>query len=332
MTAGGVAPAAPAGLCGGPLGRAGPDLRGTDPKAALSAGPSCSSPPPGAEALSSSDPPHSSACATTGGRRARCTRRTLHAHAPPGTLQATRTRMGDAPSHTHTHRRERSRPHAHAWGGLQATHMGDAPSHTHTHCGGLQATRTCTARDTGLGDAPGRLVHQGAGRGGGRGLGGRAALGGGPSEGPLGAGPPTQRGTPCPARSAADGHWGQCCCWAPGHVTSAATREASVVTAPITQTCQTLTSIYNPQPRPRPRPAGRGNGSQVFACESTSHQPAVSGDLSSRCAALSLLTVCSCPVPRNVCLLLWTEPSCDMAMGGRLHFQRPRSINLLPSL
>lgn len=149
MTAGGVAPAAPAGLCGGPLGRAGPDLRGTDPKAALSAGPSCSSPPPGAEALSSSDPPHSSACATTGGRRARCTRRTLHAHAPPGTLQATRTRMGGA------------------------------PSHTHTHCGGLQATRTCTARDTGLGDAPGRLVHQGAGRGGGRGLGGRAALGGG---------------------------------------------------------------------------------------------------------------------------------------------------------
>lgn len=207
---------------------------------------------------------------------------------------------------------------------------GNAPSHTHTHCGGLQATRTCTARDTGLGDAPGRLVHQGAGRGGGRGLGGRAALGGGPSEGPLGAGPPTQRGTPCPARSAADGHWGQCCCWAPGHVTSAATREASVVTAPITQTCQTLTSIYNP--RPRPRPAGRGNGSQVFACESTSHQPAVSGDLSSRCAALSLPTVCSCPVPRNVCLLLWTEPSCDMAMGGRLHFQRPRSINLLPSL
>lgn len=311
MTAGGVAPAAPAGLCGGPLGRAGPDLRGTDPKAALSAGPSCSSPPPGAEALSSSDPPHSSACATTGGRRARCTRRTLHAHAPPGTLQATRTRMGDAPSHTHTHRRERSRPHAHAlWG---------APSHTHMHRQGHRAGGR--SRPSG---------SPGAGRGGGRGLGGRAALGGGPSEGPLGAGPPTQRGTPCPARSAADGHWGQCCCWAPGHVTSAATREASVVTAPITQTCQTLTSIYNPQPRPRP--AGRGNGSQVFACESTSHQPAVSGDLSSRCAALSLLTVCSCPVPRNVCLLLWTEPSCDMAMGGRLHFQRPRSINLLPSL
>lgn len=123
MTAGGVAPAAPAGLCGGPLGRAGPDLRGTDPKAALSAGPSCSSPPPGAEALSSSDPPHSSACATTGGRRARCTRRTLHAHAPPGTLQATRTRMGGAPSHTHG---GCSKPHAHAppgtpgWGTLQA--------------------------------------------------------------------------------------------------------------------------------------------------------------------------------------------------------------------
>lgn len=85
VTAGGAAPSAPAGPRGGPPGWAGPDLRGPDPKAALSADPSCSFPLPGAEASSSSDPARSSACVTTGGRRASCTRRPLPAHAPPGT-------------------------------------------------------------------------------------------------------------------------------------------------------------------------------------------------------------------------------------------------------
>lgn len=189
VTAGGAATSAPAGPRGGPLGWAGPDLRGPDPKAALSADPSCSFPLPGAEASSSSDPARSSACVTTGGRRASCTRRPPPARAPPGTPG-----WGDAPSRL---------PHARTPPGTP-----------------------------GWGDAPGRLVRQARG-GSGQGLGGRArsteghgGTGWGQGEGRPGAGPPTQLGTPCPTRSATDGHCGQCCCRAPGHVSSAATREA----------------------------------------------------------------------------------------------------------
>lgn len=101
------------------------------------------------------------------------------------------------------------------------TRLGDAPSR-------LPHARTPPGTP-GWGDAPGRLVRQARG-GSGQGLGGRArsteghgGTGWGQGEGRPGAGPPTQLGTPCPTRSATDGHCGQCCCRTPGHMSSMAT-------------------------------------------------------------------------------------------------------------